>query len=486
MGNIKNKETLPEYSLYAVILAGGIGSRFWPLSRSTTPKQLLSVVCDESLLQATIKRLNPLIPLKKVFVVTNEEQAELIRLHLSYEGESLCPGYIVEPMGRNTAPAIGLAALRLFEKNPEAVMAVLPADHIIKDSENFRAHLIKGAELARKGHLVTFGVIPTTPETGYGYIKSGNALDGEDGPAFKVERFVEKPDKERAESYLRDGGYYWNSGIFLWKVNKILEEIKLHMPRTFDRLMDIRDGADMNGAYEGMDALSIDNGILEKADDVVVIPADFNWSDMGSWNSFGEILGPDKGGNVIKGRVVNLGSTNSVIFGCNRIVAAIGLKDMILVDTPDATLVCPKDRAQEVKAVVEVLKEKGYTEHAVHRTAKRPWGSYTVLEKGPGYKIKKIVVKPGQRLSLQLHNKRSEHWVVLKGRAQVRRDEEVRVFAVNESLDIPVGVKHRLENPDDTPLEIIEVQNGSYLEEDDIVRFDDDFKREHSRKAFIA
>jgi len=475
---IDKKEKDNNNPIYAVILAGGIGSRFWPLSRSTTPKQLLSVVGDESLLQATIKRLNPLIPPEKVFVVTNEEQAELIRLHLSYEGESLSPGYIVEPMGRNTAPAIGLAALRLFEKNPEAVMAVLPADHIIRDNENFRAHLVKGAELARKGHLVTFGVIPTTPETGYGYIKSGAALDGEAESAFKVERFVEKPDKARAEAYLAEGGYYWNSGIFLWKVNRILDEIKLHLPQTFERLMDIRDGVDMSGAYKGMDAISIDNGILEKADDVAVIPADFNWSDMGSWNSFGEILGPDRDGNVVKGRVVNLGSSNSVIFGCNRVVAAIGLKDMILVDTPDATLVCPKERAQDVKAVVEVLKEKGYTEHAVHRTTKRPWGSYTVLEKGPGYKIKKIVVKPGQRLSLQLHHRRSEHWVVIQGRARVSRGEEVRIVSVNESLDIPVGVKHRLDNPGETPLEIIEVQNGSYLEEDDIVRFDDDFQRE--------
>jgi len=411
-----NKEKDNNNPIYAVILAGGIGSRFWPLSRATTPKQLLSVVGDESLLQATIKRLSPLIPPEKVFVVTNEEQAELIRLHLSYEGESLSPGYIVEPMGRNTAPAIGLAALRLFEKNPEAVMAVLPADHIIRDNG--------------------------------------------------------------AESYLREGGYYWNSGIFLWKVNRILDEIKLHLPQTFERLMDIRDGADMSGAYEGMEPISIDNGILEKADDVAVIPADFNWSDMGSWNSFGEILDPDKDGNVVKGRVVNLGSSNSVIFGCNRVVAAIGLKDMILVDTPDATLVCPKERAQDVKAVVEILKEKGYTEHAVHRTTKRPWGSYTVLEKGPGYKIKKIVVKPGQRLSLQLHHRRSEHWVVIQGRARVSRGEDVRIVSVNESLDIPVGVKHRLDNPGETPLEIIEVQNGSYLEEDDIVRFDDDFQRE--------
>jgi len=468
-------------SIYAFILAGGIGSRFWPLSRSTTPKQLLSVVGDESLLKATITRLRPLIPPEKVFVVTNDEQAELIRMHLCYgEGEALCPGYIVEPMGKNTAPAIGLAALHLSGTDPDAVMAVLPADHIIKDDENFRSHLLKGAALARKGHLVTFGVIPTSPETGYGYIKGGDCLAGEDSVARHIEKFVEKPDKERAESYLAEGGYYWNAGIFLWTARRILEEIKLHMPVTFERLMEIRDGGDISGAYEGMEAVSIDTGILEKAGDVVVIPADFAWSDMGSWNSFGEILGPDKNGNVIKGRVVDLGSTNSVIFGCNRVVAAIGVKDMILVDTPDATLVCPKERAQDVKAVVEVLKEKGYSEHAVHRTTKRPWGSYTVLEEGPGYKIKKIVVKPGRRLSLQLHHKRSEHWVVIQGRARVRRGEKDFFVSINESVDIPIKTQHRLENPDESPLEIIEVQNGGYLEEDDVVRFDDDFEREIS------
>ncbi len=465
--------------LYAVILAGGIGSRFWPLSRATTPKQLLSVVDDESLLKGTIKRLSPLIPPEKVHVVTNADQAELIRLHLCYEeGEPLCPEYIVEPMGRNTAPAIGLAAIRLAEINPEAIMAVLPADHIIGEGEKFRAHLIKASKLAEKGHLVTFGIVPTTPETGYGYIKAGDKLAGEETSASHVERFVEKPDKQRAESYLSDGGYYWNSGIFLWKAKRILEEIKLHMPLTFQRLMEIGDGEDITGSYEGMEPISIDKGILEKAEDVVMIPADFAWSDMGSWNSFGEILGPDRSGNIIKGRVVDLGSSDSVILGCDRVVATIGLKDMILVDTPDATLVCPKDRAQDVKAVVEALKEKGFTEHAEHRTARRPWGYYTVLESGPGYKIKKIVVKPGQRLSLQLHHKRSEHWVVLKGRAKVRRGDEVRIVSLNESIDIPIGVKHRLDNPDDTPLEVIEVQSGGYLEEDDIVRFDDDFQRE--------
>jgi mannose-1-phosphate guanylyltransferase/mannose-6-phosphate isomerase len=468
-------------SLYAVILAGGIGSRFWPLSRATTPKQLLSVVGDESLLETTIKRLSPLVPPEKVYVVTNEEQAELIRLHLSYDGkESLSPGYIVEPTGRNTAPAIGLAALRLMEKDPGAVMAVLPADHIIGEGGRFRALLDKAAILAQKDHLVTFGVRPTSPETGYGYIKSAAPLEDNEAEAFHVERFVEKPDRARAESYLASGGYYWNAGIFICKAARILEEMKTHVPSIHEKLMEIKAGADMTAAYEAMESISIDNAILENASGVVVIPADFTWSDMGSWNSFAEILGPDKNGNVIKGRVVDLGSANSVILGCNRVVAAIGLEDMILIDTPDATLVCPKDRAQDVKAVVEVLKERGYTEHAVHRTTRRPWGSYTVLESGPGYKIKKIVVKPGERLSLQYHNKRSEHWVVIQGRAEVLRGDEVLSVSLNESIDIPMGVKHRLRNPGAEPLEIIEIQNGAYLEEDDIVRLDDDFERKVS------
>ncbi len=477
----KESEKESGLPLYAVILAGGIGSRFWPLSRATTPKQLLSVVGDESLLESTIRRLTPLVPPEKVFVVTNEEQAELIRLHLSYDGsEALSPGYIVEPMGRNTAPAIGLAALRLMAADPEAIMAVLPADHIIGEGGKFRALLSKAARLAEKGHLVTFGVKPTSPETGYGYIKSAERLSGEDGAARHIDKFVEKPDRARAEGYLAEGGYYWNAGIFIWKATRILEEIKALQPLMYERLMEIRGGGDITTAYNAMESISVDNAILEKAGGVVVIPADFTWSDMGSWNSFAEILGPDEKGNVKKGRVVDLGSRNSVILGCDRVVAAIGLEDMILVDTPDATLVCPKERAQDVKAVVEVLKERGYTEHAVHRTTRRPWGSYTILEKGTGYKIKKIIVKPGQRLSLQLHRKRSEHWVVIKGRAEVLRGDEIKTVSLNESIDIPVGAKHRLGNPGGGPLEIIEVQSGAYLEEDDIVRFDDDFQRETS------
>lgn len=465
--------------LYAAILAGGIGSRFWPLSRETTPKQLLKVVGDESLLKSTIKRLGPLVPSDRVVIVTNARQAEIIRLHLAYDGKEVSPGYVIEPAGKNTAAAIALAAFDLFRKDPEAVMAVLPADHVIEDGKPFRAALKAAVQAAREGHLVTFGIVPDRPETGYGYIKAApRAFTRVDGYAVRaVERFVEKPDIRRARQYLKQGGYYWNSGIFIWKASRILEEIKRHLPGTYESLEPCRSAEELTRAYSGLKEISIDHGILEKANDVVVIPASFPWSDMGTWSSFGEILKPDSDGNIVRGRVVDIGSKNSVIFGSDRAVATIGLKDMIIVDTPDATLVCPKDRAQEVKEVVNAIKKKGFIEHQEHRTVERPWGTYTVLENGDGYKIKKIRVEPGKRLSLQMHHHRSEHWVVISGTARVQRGEETVDIALNQSTYIPRGVRHRLENPGTTPLEIIEVQNGEYVEEEDIVRFEDDFSR---------
>lgn len=466
--------------LYAAILAGGIGSRFWPLSRETTPKQLLKVVGDESLLTSTIKRLSPLVPSDRVVIVTNAKQAEIIRLHLSSgDDKASSPGYVIEPAGRNTAAAIALAAFDLYRKDPEAIMAVLPADHVINDGRPFRAALKAALKAARDGHLVTFGIVPDRPETGYGYIKSHSRpfKEIEGFGVRKVERFVEKPDINRARQYLKQGGYYWNSGIFIWKASRILEEIKRYLPGTFDSIERCTNPQELAVAYDGIKDISIDHGILEKAKDVVVIPANFPWSDMGTWSSFGEILKPDSDGNIVKGRVVDIGSKNSVIFGSDRVVATIGLKDMIIVDTPDATLVCPKDRAQEVKEVVGALKKKGYIEHLEHRTVQRPWGTYTVLENGDGYKIKKIRVEPGKRLSLQMHHYRSEHWVVIAGTARVQRGEEIVDIAVNQSTYIPRGVRHRLENPWNVPLEIIEVQNGERVVEEDIVRFEDDFNR---------
>ncbi|MBI5560889.1 MAG: mannose-1-phosphate guanylyltransferase/mannose-6-phosphate isomerase [Deltaproteobacteria bacterium] len=473
-------------TLYGIILAGGVGSRFWPLSRVTSPKQLLKIAGDESLLKTTIKRLSPLIPQRRISIVTNSAQAEIIRLHL-YDAGHPSEGWVggrgvelvVEPFGRNTAPAIGLAALKLLQKDPDCVMAVLPSDHLIARGETFRRTLRAAAAAAREGYLVTFGVIPTRPETGYGYIKTGGAIKTLNNiKVKKVERFVEKPELKKAKRYLKEGGYYWNSGIFVWKAGKILDEIRLFLPSLYKNLLSIQRGAAIEEAYEKMESISIDHGVLEKTEDIAVIEADFPWSDMGSLNSLKEVFSPDRDGNIMKGRVVDIGSKRSFIIGSDRVVATIGLKDMILVDTPDATLVCPRDRTQEVKEVVDVLKKRGYAEHESHITVERPWGAYTVLEAGDHYKIKKVMVLPGRRLSLQMHRKRSEHWVVISGAARVERDGKVFMVKENESTFIPKGAKHRLGNPSrKKPLELIEVQNGSYVGEDDIVRFKDDYER---------
>jgi mannose-1-phosphate guanylyltransferase/mannose-6-phosphate isomerase len=469
--------------LYGVILAGGIGSRFWPLSREATPKQLLKVVGEESLLKATITRLSPLIPPERTSIVTSSKQADIIRLHLGYGKKAHCPRYVLEPFGRNTAPAIGLAAVELMRKDPGAVMAVLPADHLIGDNPAFRMTLKAAGKVAQAGHLVTFGIKPAGPETGYGYIKAGPTLRGsvKRFEGFRVKpvlRFVEKPNLRRAKGFLKQGGYYWNSGMFVWKAQRILEEMRVHLPGIHKRLMDIRDGTEISVAYRDMDPISIDHGVLEKAKDVVVIEADFPWSDMGSWGSVKDVFRADTKGNIIRGRVVDIGSKDSIILASGRAVGTIGLEDMVLVDTPDATLVCPTGRAQEVKDIVGMLKKKGFPEHEKHITVERPWGSYTVLEKGYRYKTKRVRVEPGRRLSLQAHEKRSEHWVVIKGTARVQRGDEVVVVRTNESTYIPKGVKHRLENPSKkTLLEIIEVQSGEYVEEDDIVRFKDDYER---------
>lgn len=465
--------------LYASILSGGIGSRFWPLSRESTPKQLLNVAGVESLLKATIKRLDPLVPVDRISIITNDKQAEIIRLHLDFAKGEPSPGYVLEPMGRNTAPAIGLAAIRLLDEDPQVVMAVLPADHLIKDGAAFRDALSAAYVVAEEGRLVTFGITPTFPETGYGYIKSAREIvknvDGFD--VRKVESFVEKPGIEKAQEYLADGGYYWNSGIFVWKASRILEEMELHAPDIYRALMDIRDGLDLKEAYSKISPISIDHAILEKTDDCVVIEANFPWSDMGSWSSLSDVFTPDSNGNIIKGRVVDIDSSGSIIMGCDRVVASIGLNEMIVIDTPDATLVCPKDRAQDVREIVGIIKDKGFSEHELHPTVEKPWGSYTVLDEGERYKVKKIQVKPGRRLSLQSHEKRSEHWVVVTGRAKVEKGAELVELAANESIYIPKGVKHRIANPGDDILEIIEVQNGEYLGEDDITRYEDDYDR---------
>jgi mannose-1-phosphate guanylyltransferase/mannose-6-phosphate isomerase len=395
---------------------------------------------------------------------------------------------IVEPEGRNTAPAIAMAAVKLVARDPDAVMLVLPADHVIEGTRKFTAAVTLGTKLAEDGHLVTLGIRPTAPETGYGYIKPDmrQQLEGQGAlKGYRVRRFIEKPDVAKAKTMLRSGGYFWNSGIFLWKASTILDELSLYQPRLLGvirkicRLQDAGAGLKDNAMkmYGRLPSMPIDTAVMEQTSKAAVIPVDFVWSDIGSWSALGDVASKTKTGNVVNGNVIDLGSENSVLFGNHRLVATIGLKDMVLVDTPDATLVCPKSRAQDVKTLVAILKKRGAPEHKEHRTIFRPWGSYTVLDEGAGHKVKRLTVLPGAKLSLQRHNKRSEHWVVTRGQARVTCGERTLDLKVGQSIDIPKTTNHRIENPWSETLEIIEVQHGSYLGEDDIVRLQDIYGR---------
>jgi len=520
-------------TLFAIILAGGSGTRFWPLSRETCPKQMLQIVGEDTLLRQTIKRIKGFVPSRNIWVVTTEDKVQDTRFHLVPLGpvaEEI--QFISEPVGRNTAPAIGLAATCLHRRSPDSVMMVMPSDHAIPDEKEFLRDLNLAIQGALEGNLITFGIRPTRPETGYGYIRidQPDKPDKPDQPnkLYAVDRFLEKPDLETAKSFLSEGGYFWNSGIFVWKTSKILSEFQKHLPSLYSTLKEIAsllfsseegisvsshryidsltqrcnwrygrilpgerdkrsqpdkpdkpDQPDnrINDLYSRLDPVSIDYGIMERSQDVRMVPATFQWSDLGSWAALDEVIERDQAGNILRGNTIDIGSRNSIIFSDKRLIATIGLEDMVVVDTPDATLVTPKGRTQEVRKIVDVLKQNNREEHLIHLTVARPWGSYTVLEKGEGYKIKRIVLNPGARLSLQRHSRRSEHWVVVSGVARVTREDEVVLVHVNESTFIPINSKHRLENPGEKPLQIIEVQNGDYLEEDDIERFADDYGR---------
>ncbi len=477
--------------LHAVILAGGSGTRFWPLSRRSAPKQLIALLSDRTMLQETVARVAPLVPPERVWVVTGREHVDEVGRQLRMVGAT--GPVIVEPVGRNTGLAIAVAAHRLVELDPEAVMTVLPADHVVAKPDAFLRSVSQAEELAHRGFLVTIGLVPRRPETGYGYIKRGAPLpsDGPEGKglsdpgAFLVERFVEKPDRKTAERYISQGGYLWNGGMFIWRAAAILDEIRAHAPALAKAAADIatavRSGADegrMRDLYERIESVSIDYAVMEHTARAAVIPVEMGWSDVGSWAALDDVAEHDERGNVVSGRVLDVDSERSILYAQDRLVATIGLQDMIVVDTPDATLVCRKDRAQDVRRVVGELEKRHAQEHVVHRTVQRPWGTYTVLEEGEGYKIKRIVVNPASRLSLQSHHRRSEHWVVVAGTARVTCGDRVYDVATNESTFIPPQTKHRLENVDPSiPLQIIEVQSGPYLGEDDIVRFDDDFGR---------
>jgi len=475
------------YPLYPVIMAGGSGTRFWPLSRHLFPKQLLRIGGEHTLIQQTMRRVLGSAPAANVLISTNAAQADLIRAQLVDWKEDLTNGFLLEPEGRNTAPAIALAALEVLARDPDGLMLVVPADHVVTGQRDFEAAVQLAAQLAAEGYLVTFGIKPIRPETGYGYIKpKDKALLGTRGKlrGYRVQKFVEKPNATKAAQYLKAGDYFWNSGMFVWRAETILQEICLHQPAiaaSMERIRTLKmEGApkqSIDDVYRHIKPVSIDNGVMEQSSKAAVVPVMFKWSDVGSWGSLDEVAEKNKAGNVVIGRVVDLESTRSIVYADRRVVATIGLQDMVVVDTPDATLVCPKSRAQDVKKIVDILKQQQAPEHLEHLTVQRPWGSYTVLEEGPGFKVKRVTVNPGGRLSLQLHRQRSEHWVVIAGTARVTRGEEIFDLQVGQSTAIPMKTQHRLENHGKEIVHIIEVQNGPYLGEDDIVRFKDDYGR---------
>ena len=480
--------------LQPVILSGGSGSRLWPLSRELYPKQLIPLVTEQTMLQDTVSRLNGVDSKKDVellnpVVVCNEEHRFFVAEQLRQIG---CPAdkIILEPVGRNTAPALTLAALAVANDDPDTVMLVMPADHVIQDSNSFHQAIYKGLELSGTDYLVTFGITPNSPQTGYGYIHKGAAVDKTD--AVLIDKFVEKPDLKTAQSYLDSGDYLWNSGLFMMKASSWLDEIIRLQPlihdackKSFSEGEDDKDFYRVNkDVFSACPSDSIDYAVMEKITDgsktnhmAAVIPLDAGWSDVGVWSTLWDVGSKDDAGNVIKGDVHTINTRNSLIYSEKGYIASIGLDDMIVVETADAVLVAHKDHVQDVKQVVNKLKLDKRSEHLNHRQVYRPWGSYECIDSGERFQVKRITVNQGASLSLQLHHHRAEHWIVVKGTAEVTRGEDVFLVTENESTYIPLGVKHRLVNKGSIPLEMIEVQSGSYLGEDDIVRFEDIYGR---------
>ena len=468
--------------VFPVILTGGAGSRLWPLSREYYPKPLLPLFGERTLLQETALRLAGMPGVQSPVLVCNEEHRFLVAEQIQALGQKGA-AILLEPEGRNTAPALTIAALYLIEKDPEAVMVAMPADHVIPDKHIFQAAVARGVELANAGRLVTYGIVPAHAETGYGYIRRGEALEG--GDAYAVSRFVEKPDAATAQSYVDSGEYYWNSGIFTLRADAWIAEMRRHAPEILAACeAAIATGKrDQDFCRVGKEEFlnspsdSIDYAVMEKTDMAAVVPLDAGWSDVGAWSALWEISARDAAGNVTQGDVLTYDVRDTLVLAQHRCVAAIGLEGAVVIETPDAVLVTHRDRSQDVKEIVSQLKKNGRDEYKFHRRVYRPWGDYEGIDNGARYQVKRLTVKPGAALSLQLHHHRAEHWIVVKGTARVTRGDEVFILSENESTYIPLGVKHRLENPGTIPLEIIEVQSGSYLGEDDIVRFQDVYDR---------
>jgi mannose-1-phosphate guanylyltransferase/mannose-6-phosphate isomerase len=465
----------------AVIMAGGSGSRLWPSSRGLYPKQFLSIPNQETMLQATLSRVQGLS--NSTSVICNEEHRFIVAQQAQEMGEKL-GSIILEPVGKNTAPAIALAAFDALDSSDGAapLLLVMAADHVIKDVAAFHAAVSVAKLQAETGKVVTFGIVPESPHTGYGYIQRG--VESGDG-AYAVSRFVEKPDEATAQSYLDDGGYYWNSGMFLFAADVYLAELKAFRPDIYEACEQAYLGKSRDVDFLRIDAdafkacpdESIDYAVMEKTDKAVVVPLSAGWSDVGAWSSLWEIGDQDAAGNVSSGDVLSHNTSNSYIRAEHRLVATVGLDNIVVVETNDAVLVAAKDQVQDVKKIVELLKAQGRSEVSQHRHVYRPWGVFDSIDNGERYQVKRITVKPGAKLSVQMHHHRAEHWIVVSGIAKVTNGDKELMLTENQSTYIPVGVVHALENPGVIPLELIEVQSGSYLGEDDIVRFEDRYGR---------
>mgnify|MGYP000984138146 CR=1 FL=1 len=467
------------FTLRSIILCGGSGTRLWPLSRSLYPKQFMDL-SGHTLFGDTVDRAAALPDSADPLVVCNEEHRFYVAAALQQKGVS--GTILLEPKGRNTAPAIALAAFAALSGGGDPLLLVLPSDHVLKPQDVFAEAVARARACAESGRIVTFGITPDVPETGFGYIRRGEALPA---GGYAVERFVEKPDLARAEAMLADGGYLWNSGMFLFRAGRYLEELKKYRPDILDACEKAMSAVDPDldfirvdeEAFLACPEESVDYAVMERTADAVVVPMDAGWSDVGSWSSLWEISAHTAEGNVCHGDVINHKTENSYVYAESGLVTTVGVKDLVVVQTKDAVLIADRNAVQDVKKVVEQIKADGRHEHRVHREVYRPWGKYDSIDAGDRYQVKRITVKPGEGLSVQMHHHRAEHWVVVAGTAKVTIDGDIKLLGENESIYIPLGATHCLENPGKIPLDLIEVRSGSYLEEDDVVRFADRYGR---------
>ena len=472
------------FQLIPVVMAGGSGTRLWPLSRGLYPKQFLTLQGQHTMLQNTLLRLSDL-SCESPLVISNEAHRFLVAEQLR-EIELLSHNIILEPVGRNTAPAIALAALQAKSEYSDPLLLVLAADHVIRNENAFCEAVSHAISYARQGKLVTFGIVPTAPETGYGYIRRGESVRSNDNAmAYDVAEFVEKPDLTTAERYLATGKYYWNSGMFLFNANRYLEELKQFRPDILaaceQAMANLSSDLDFirvdESTFKACPDDSIDYAVMEKTADAVVVPMDAGWSDVGSWSSLWDISKKDSEGNIHQGDVLSHNSLNNYVFAESSLVTTVGVDNLVVVQTKDAVLVAARDQVQDVKKIVEQIKAAGRSEHHVHREVYRPWGKYDSIDQGERYQVKRLSIKPGEQLSLQMHHHRAEHWVVVQGTAKVTCGDKSLLLSENQSFYIPLGMKHSLENPGKIPLEVIEIRSGSYLAEDDIERFWDKYGR---------